>query len=556
MTWKGSKLASDRTHHLTADDKPLYEQRFDQILAFHEPGLAPVLDESGAYHIHPNGEPAYDERFIRTFGFYDERAAVRTDDGSYHILPDGSPLYNERWAWCGNYQKSRCVVHDKDGDYHHLRLDGTVIPGGPWAYAGDFREGSAVVMDQGGDCFHVDAEGSRINDSAFLDLDVYHKGFARARDEHGWFFIDPEGSDVGGHRYTMLEPFYNGQARAEDLEGNIVIINEDGVQQRILRKAELRTSGLRTKTWYRPALNDASDDLNKMADGASAQGLQELLGPAELNDYYQVHWNNELHRGSLGAIYPAIARTDGSAVVVKSTRALNFHQNEVDVLSELQGTGRVPRILKTLVHESTGYIVMERCNGGPIGSRSSCEPYPAPMAVEMLLTVLDVLEIMHANDRLHTDINPMNIIMDRREGVYSLRMVDFELSVKLDESRLWKGEVYWGLWELIPPEQFGVFAELTEATDTYLAGALLYYLLKGRPPFYMKLDRSSGSSWHAIKQRYLELRDEPPDRSSFVDGIKSIMNKALEPRPEDRYRTVKELRSALVSWEKGSEGGP
>jgi len=555
LTWKGSQVAHDRTHHITVDGKPLYEQLFDHVLAFHEPGLAPVLDATGAYHIHPDGRPAYEARFKRTFGFYEGQAAVRTDDGSYHILPDGTPLYKARWAWCGNYQKGRCVVHDAQGNYYHLRLDGRVVPGGPWAYAGDHREGSAVVMDKDGACFHVDPDGSKLNAQAFLDLDVYHKGFARARDALGWFFIDPEGNDVGGHRFTMLEPFYNGQARAENLEGELVIIDEEGVQQRVLRKAELRTSGARTKTWYRPADTIELESAHETLKGALGADAYEHLAPSELVSEYKVFWEHELHRGSLGAVYPAMARTDDKSLVVKSTRGLNLHHNEVEVLKLLHGTGRVPRLKTTLTNERTGYIVMERCKGGPIGSRSGCEPYPVPMAVEMISAILDILDVMHSNNYLHTDINPMNILMDRREGVGSLRMVDFELSVKLDESRRWRGEVYWGLWEFIPPEQFDIFTELTEATDTYLAGALFYYLLKGRPPFYLKLDRSTGSTWHSIKSRYLKLRDAPLDNTGIPRELQSIIGRALNLEPKDRYRTTKGLRKDLESGVSTSEGG-
>lgn len=81
-------------------------------------------------------------------------------------------------------------------------------------------------------CYHVDAFGQRIYSTPqtpFLDLDVFHKGFARARDERGWFFIDVQGQDIGhGRRYQQIEPFYNGHALVQDLHGTRCIINEQG----------------------------------------------------------------------------------------------------------------------------------------------------------------------------------------------------------------------------------------------------------------------------------------------------------------------------------------
>ncbi len=228
MTWQNSTVALDGTHHLAVDGPPLYTQRFTQVLPFHEPGLAPVSDASGAYHIEPDGKPAYTERFSRTFGFYEDRATVRADKEWFHILPDGSQLYKERWAWCGNYQKDRCAVQDTDGGYYHLKPDGTVVSTGPWAYAGDYREGVAVVRGQDGLCHHIDPEGQPIHDMEFFDLDVFHKGFARARDCDGWFHIDRKGKDISGMRYEILEPFYNGQALAQRKDGRRVILDETG----------------------------------------------------------------------------------------------------------------------------------------------------------------------------------------------------------------------------------------------------------------------------------------------------------------------------------------
>ena len=55
------KISSCETYH-EKDDKPLYEKRFSKVLTFHSPGLAPVLDEEGAYHIDSVGKAAYTNR--------------------------------------------------------------------------------------------------------------------------------------------------------------------------------------------------------------------------------------------------------------------------------------------------------------------------------------------------------------------------------------------------------------------------------------------------------------------------------------------------------------
>jgi hypothetical protein len=241
--WKHSRPSLDGANHIDSEGKPLYSVRFHKVLPFHNPGLAPVVDETGAYHIREDGSPAYSERYSRTFGFYQGIATVVEGNLWFHIVEDGSRLYALDWAWCGNFQNDRCSVRDETGDYYHIRTDGTVVPNGPWTYAGDFREMAAVVRGKDGLCRHVGPEGDFIHDKEFFDLDVYHKGFAKARDNEGWFHIDREGKDISCRRYEYLEPFYNGQALARLKDGSIVIIDEDGEKLKEISLSETEMTG-------------------------------------------------------------------------------------------------------------------------------------------------------------------------------------------------------------------------------------------------------------------------------------------------------------------------
>ena len=122
--WRDYRISADSTHHVY-DDRPAYAARFLEVLKFHAPGLAPVLDDSGAYHITPDGLPAYESRHVRTFGFYEGRAAVHSANGWFHVLPGGNRLYPERYSWCGNFQEGRCPVRLHDGSYLHITDNGT-----------------------------------------------------------------------------------------------------------------------------------------------------------------------------------------------------------------------------------------------------------------------------------------------------------------------------------------------------------------------------------------------------------------------------------------------
>jgi hypothetical protein len=236
MDWTRTTVSPDGTHHVLGN-APLYRQRFDEVLGFHAPGLAAVRRGGEAWHITVDGLPAYTRRFRRTFGFYQGRAAVVGEDGWRHVLADGTDLYGRAYAWCGNYQGDRCAVRDADGHYAHLDLAGRAAYPERWRYAGDYRDGIAVVQASDGRSTHVRQDGMPVHGRWFLDLDVFHKGFARARDEGGWTHVDRAGTPAYARRFAAVEPFYNGQARVERFDGGLEVIGEDGATIIELRPA-------------------------------------------------------------------------------------------------------------------------------------------------------------------------------------------------------------------------------------------------------------------------------------------------------------------------------
>ena len=295
--WREYRIAADGTHHV-CDGRPAYEARFSDVLKFHAPGLAPVLDNSGAYHITPEGMPAYRSRHIRTFGFYEGRAAVHSADGWLHILPDGTPLYSERYAWCGNFQEGRCTVRGSNGCYFHLAEDGAPAYEERYRYAGDFKDGHAVVQRDDGRHSHIDPSGALLHGRWFLDLDVFHKNFARARDERGWHHVDIHGQPLYQQRHRNVEPFYNGQARVEGVGGSLSVIGESG-ETLVKLRGSLHTpleelSGDMVGMWRTQAIRAAvelgvfeelpasAEDIEKSTELADSVGLRLMRALTEL----------------------------------------------------------------------------------------------------------------------------------------------------------------------------------------------------------------------------------------------------------------------------------
>ena len=84
MNWQNIKVSSDNTYFLF-DGKPIFDKHYTEVLKFHSPGLAPVFDKTGAYHIDISGAAIYSKRYTRTFGYYCNRAAVVLNEEWFHI---------------------------------------------------------------------------------------------------------------------------------------------------------------------------------------------------------------------------------------------------------------------------------------------------------------------------------------------------------------------------------------------------------------------------------------------------------------------------------------
>ena len=330
--WKYSRPAPDATHHVSArDGQSLYERRFIEVLKFHAPGLAPVVDASGAYHITADGNATYDERHLRTFGFYEDIAAVHSTGGWRHIRPDGTPLYSQRYGWCGNFQEGRCPVRDADGRYFHIRTDGAPAYREQYRYAGDFRDGHAVVQNDAGDHTHIDINGVLLHGKWFRDLDVFHKGHARAADAGGWHHVDMAGRALYDRRFSMVEPFYNGQARVEGHDGSLSVIDEMGTAIVELRGPVVSTlenlSGDMVGTWRTQTIRAAAElgvfDLLP----AGAPDVERALGLAPLCGVRLMRALQEL----------ALVRPDADQVYHTTDRGAHLRSDHVLSLSAAAG---------------------------------------------------------------------------------------------------------------------------------------------------------------------------------------------------------------------------
>ena len=166
---------------------------------------------------------------------------------------------------------------------------------------------------------------------------------------------------------------------------------------------------------------------------------------------------------------------------------------------------------------------------------------PAKIARIMAKVSLGV-QHAHLKGILHRDLKPGNILLDDHgEPLVS----DFGLAKWLDTaSDLTRTLTSFGTPGYIAPEQAqGSAKNVTAAADIYGLGAILFYLLTGRPPFIGK------NVLAVIKQ----ANDRPAPKLRTIApeldrNLEAICAKSLEREPQARYASAGDLAEDLERW--------
>jgi hypothetical protein len=99
---------------------------------------------------------------------------------------------------------------------------------------------------------------------------------------------------------------------------------------------------------------------------------------------------------------------------------------------------------------------------------------------------------------------------------------------------------------MAPEQAEGRTREVGPATDVYALGGILYAALTGKPPFL-------GSNPEETRRLVCTTDPVPPSRvrGDCPRGLEGVCLKCLEKRPDQRYRTARELAAALTAWLEG-----
>src|SRR5438876_1242261 len=294
------------------------------------------------------------------------------------------------------------------------------------------------------------------------------------------------------------------------------------------------------------AVDEASCDQANAAAVHNEKAAHAATMLGELGDYELLE---EIGRGAQGVVFRARQKSLNRIVALKvislgqwaSKAHLKRFRREAEAAASLDHPSIVP-IYEVGEREGACYFSMRFVEGGQLDEVVKRAPMSIRQAAELIAKVARTVHYAHEHGILHRDIKPGNILLDAKGEPL---LTDFGLVRLVEaESTITRTREALGTPSYIAPEQAaGEQRELTNATDIYGLGAVLYQLLTGHPPF------AGGTTYETIKlvletePRQLRLWNRKIDRD-----LSTICLKCLEKDPKRRYSSALALAEDLERW--------
>src|SRR5262245_62037792 len=275
-----------------------------------------------------------------------------------------------------------------------------------------------------------------------------------------------------------------------------------------------------------------SNDSTRAEDDPTPLAAGTRIGPYALEA--------PIGEGGMGTVWRASDTKLKRRVAIKflsndvADRAARLRfQREAQMASSLNH----PHILT--VHEagefgSRQYLVTEFIDGGTLKDWGK-EKRSWRKVIDLLTGVAEALGAAHTAGITHRDIKPANILVS--SSSYA-KLADFGLAKLTEHSDATATEAYTrtgaivGTIAYMSPEQVSG-QNVDSRSDIFSFGIVLYELLAGKRPFTGATELEVLKT--VIHGAHAPLGDDVPF------ALRSIVEKALEKDPEDRYQTMRDM---------------
>jgi len=257
----------------------------------------------------------------------------------------------------------------------------------------------------------------------------------------------------------------------------------------------------------------------------------------------------EIAQGGMGVVYKARQMRLNRLVALKMILAGEFASEgeikrfraEAEAAANLDHPNIVG-IYEVGLHERHHYFSMQYIEGQSLAHLEAEGHWRGGVgkdAARLVAKIAHAVQYAHERGILHRDLKPANILIDA-EG--EPHVLDFGVARRIgaDSSLTMEGAVLGTPSYMAPEQAAGKTKELGAAADIYSLGAILYFLLTGRPPFVAAsaLDTLvQVLEGEVIVPRVINPRVAP--------DLEQICLRCLEKSPERRYAAAATLAEDL-----------
>jgi len=284
-----------------------------------------------------------------------------------------------------------------------------------------------------------------------------------------------------------------------------------------------------------------------VVNGSSTLNLQGFEAKRIILGRYQV--DRIIGRGAMGTVYLGHDPKIGRSVAIKTldfSQALSFDENFDSVkkrfFREAEAIGRLnhPNIVTIFdvgEEEDLAFIIMDYVEGKTLNHYSQKKNLlPVATVFQLIRQVAEALDYAHQQNIIHRDIKPSNIIFNREGKV--VKVTDFGIARFMDTTRTATDAIL-GSPSFMSPEQLKR-SNVDGRADIFSLGITFFLLLTGRFPF-------TGEDLASLT--YQIANTKHPDvrtcRAKLPDSASRIINKALQKKPERRFKTARDMVTAL-----------
>ncbi|MBP2077597.1 Stk1 family PASTA domain-containing Ser/Thr kinase [Oceanobacillus polygoni] len=261
-----------------------------------------------------------------------------------------------------------------------------------------------------------------------------------------------------------------------------------------------------------------------------------------LNERYKII--EKIGGGGMANVYLARDTILNRDVAVKALRMEYIHDDEFIARFDREAQSATSLSHPNIVNiydvgeeDQVLYMVMEYVDGMTLKEYiQNYGPIDVQEALDIMKQLISAIAHAHANDIVHRDIKPQNILMN---SFGQAKVTDFGIAIALSATSLTQTNSILGSVHYLSPEQArGGMA--TKKSDIYSIGIVLYELLTGKLPF-------SGQSPVSIALKHLQTSTPSVRRfnQDIPQSVENIVLKATAKDPFHRYENIYELEEAV-----------